>query len=104
MNHLKIHISSLLLIIAVSYSIDLHSLSHTFEKNHADDSNKCELCITNHQKDQNFFILEPSFNDFDLIPLFSLEGLSQKVQSAQTSYYNIYFIGQFLNRPPPFTV
>lgn len=104
MKILKTYFSGLLLIIAISYSIDLHSISHTFDNDHPDDSNHCELCIINHQKDQHYFVLQPFFYEFDLIPFISQEEINSVFVSTQISIRSTYFLGQFFNRPPPFTV
>jgi len=91
-------------VISVVYSLDLHALSHTFETSSADDSDHCELCIINHQKEQSQVALEPQLEDFEITPLNIQEELQQLVVAQQFYIHSNYYSGQFYNRPPPFTI
>jgi hypothetical protein len=97
----KRHIAFLLLIFTVVYSVDLHGLSHVLEDAHEDDSNHCELCIINHQKDQNHFALEPCQDSFELPILVSLFTGFQEIHTEQASFKPHFLNGQLFNRPPP---
>lgn len=104
MKILKPYLALMFMLIAVSYSVDLHALSHTFENEHSDDKQQCELCIINHQKDQSDFAIQPNFEDFNFVPLLIENETGLQILSSQPSISSIYFRGQFFNRPPPFTV
>jgi hypothetical protein len=98
----KIHISLFLLLVAVTYSINIHGLSHTFEDHHTDNDNTtCELCIINHKKDQSFFALEPHSDFIEFIAYNQFEDVCREIISAQIEIPSHYFLGQFFNRPPP---
>jgi len=103
-DNFKTYLSGFLMIVALSYSINLHGLSHALENNHNDDSNHCELCIINHQKDQNHFILQPNFNVFDFIRFALTDENSSLFISTQILVHPTYLLGQFFNRPPPSTI
>lgn len=104
MKKFKTDLSFLLMLIAISYSVDLHGLSHTFDTDHADDTKQCELCIISHQKDQNIFALQPVQDSFIFTPfVFKKESKRRDHYSSNLIYTN-YFLGQFFNRPPPFTI
>jgi hypothetical protein len=93
-----------MLFIAISYSVDLHGLSHSFENDSSNDSKHCELCIITHQKEQSSFALEPNSNDFNFISFeFNVER-NQNITSPQTATQTIFFRGQLFNRPPPFYI
>ena len=101
----KTYISLFLLLVAVTYSINIHGLSHTFEDHHNDNDNKsCELCIINHQKDQTFFALEAHSDFIEFIPFTLFEDNSREIVSSQILSHSKYFSGQFFNRPPPFII
>lgn len=101
----KPYLSIFLLLVAVTYSINLHGLSHTFEDNHKDNDQKsCELCIINHQEGKTFLALEPHSDFIEFIPSVLIEEGNREIISAQIFIFSHYFSGQLLNRPPPFTV
>lgn len=101
MKRFKNLLTLILLVIAVNFSVDLHGLSHIFESEQEDDSNTCELCIINHQKEQNNFALQPSQLNFEYHDLIYFDTHLSKINSSQTSPQTFYLIGQLFNRPPP---
>ncbi len=101
MQSFKRHIAFLLLISTVVYSVDLHGLSHVFEDAHDDDSNHCEMCIINHQKDQNNFALEPCQGSFEVPVQISFFTGFQEIHTDQASFKSLFLNGQLFNRPPP---
>lgn len=104
MQSFKTYLAYFLLFIVVSYSVDLHAWSHNLDDSAHNDSQQCELCIINHQKDQNNPALQPNLEDYNLILLPIMEQVNVKVISSQTSISSLHFYGQFFNRPPPFTI
>lgn len=100
----KTYISFALIFIAISYSIDLHGLSHAFENDHSKDSPHCELCIINHQKDQTFFALEPNSSEFEIASFPIITVVENVIFHPQISTHSYFFSGQFFNRPPPDTL
>jgi len=101
----KTYISLFLLLVAVTYSINIHGLSHSFEDHHNDNDNKsCELCIINYKKDQTLIALEPHSDFIEFIPNALFEDKSREIISSQILINSKYFSGQFFNRPPPFII
>lgn len=103
MKILKTQVSFLLLIIAISYSVDIHGLSHTFDE-HSDDNKQCELCVISHDKDQHVYALKPIKVKFDFSPFEFTEKSSGSIKATTISSQSTYLRGQFFNRPPPFTL
>lgn len=101
MKRFKNLLTLILLVFAVNFSVDLHGLSHVFESEHEDESNTCELCIFNHQKEQNNYALEPSQVCYEYQDLTNIDTRISKINSSQTSPQTFYLIGQLFNRPPP---
>ena len=99
----KRFISGILLILAVSYSLDMHGLTHIFENENPEESNHCELCIINHQKEQTYFVLLSAPADFVFIPHTYFAENKNSVISVFGSIQSIYLTGQLFNRPPPYT-
>ena len=98
---LKKHITFLLMFTAISYSLNIHGLTHVFEDSQTDDKQHCEICIVNHQKHQDSFSLTPVSENFNFKN--PVETTTTKILTvyAQNSTQNLFLEGQLFNRPPP---
>lgn len=97
-------VALLLMFTAFLYSLNIHGLSHVFEDSHIDDNQHCELCIINHQKQQDTFALTPVSDSFNLN--ISLEIINPNISTelVQNTFQSLFLDGQLFNRPPPATV
>jgi hypothetical protein len=102
---LKISISLFLLVVAVTFSMNLHGWSHIFEDHHNDTNhNQCEVCLINYQKNQKTLALEPQPFSLEFYSLDLLQVNRKSINSSQNLAYYKKFIGQLFNRPPPFYI
>ncbi len=104
MINFKRYIALLLLCIVTSYSVDLHGLSHMFDNHYADDDKQCEICILHHQQHETTVSILPVF-DYSNNQI-SLDNFDLKVEFSTYNfiYQNLFFEGQFYNKPPPYFI
>lgn len=97
----KNYIALFLLAIVATFSLDLHGLSHAFEDDYANDDKQCEICIIHHQHHETSVSILPSNDHFE--NQFLLEDINLKVdfKTSRVVYHNLYFEGQYFNKPPP---
>ena len=90
-----------LLLLVITYSIDLHGLSHFVDNDQPDDHQQCEICIIQHQSEDNGIAILPlneyTFN-YDISNLYVAHN---PIITSQKPSYNLYLKGQNFNRPPP---
>lgn len=101
MKFLKQHIALLLLFVVASYSVDLHGLSHVFENDYANDDKHCDICILHHQHHETSVSILP-INDYTEHQ-FLIKNIKSEIDLSSYAfvYQNLYFEGQFYNKPPP---
>ena len=98
---LKKHITLLLMFTAISYSLDIHGLTHVFEDTNTDDKQHCEICIVNHQKHQDSFSLTPVSENFNFKNPVETVHYKLSTDFTQNLFQNLFLEGQLFNRPPP---
>ena len=94
-------IASALIFTALVYSLDIHGLMHIFEDSQGDDKQDCEICIINHQKQQDSFSLTPNNETVVFQNPVEIKIQNNSIHFAQNSTQNLFLNGQLFNRPPP---
>lgn len=92
---------TVVLLLSMVYSLNLHGLSHIFENQDFVDDQHCELCIINHQKTQSLVSVYPICEDYTIVShiLYNTQDDFKKSTPKQISKIDLK--GQLFNRPPP---
>jgi len=100
----KIHTSFFLLLVAISFSINIHGLSHIDDSHNNENDATCELCVINKTEEKLCFGLVPEPILFSIEDLNGLENKKTLLSSRQIIPSKKLYKSDCFNKPPPTSI
>ena len=100
----KYHINFFLLLICLSFSVDIHGLFHHDSSTDNEDRKTCELCIINLTEDNVDVGLIPSETHSSDKKISIVTHLDAPLASHEETFSKKLFKSDTLNKPPPYSI